>query len=81
MGTARFDPLNGAQGVSPPFESAELLRLAAILARGIIRAMAEPPDALTPGAIAPLFAYWPAVSRSLANPDVGAPINESCLNG
>ena len=52
---AQFDALNAAQGAHPPFESAELLRLAAILARGIIRAAAEMPDALTPGAIETLF--------------------------
>jgi AcrR family transcriptional regulator len=52
---AQFEALNAAQGARPPFESAELLRLAAILARGIIRAAAEMPDALTPGAIETLF--------------------------
>jgi len=52
---ADFEALNAAQGARPPFESAELLRLAAILARGIIRALAEAPDALTPGAIETLF--------------------------
>jgi AcrR family transcriptional regulator len=52
---ARFAALNAAQGAHPPFESAELLRLAAILARGIIRGLAEAPDALTPGAIETLF--------------------------
>ena len=35
---ARFEALNAAQGVRPPFASAELLRLTAILARGLIRA-------------------------------------------
>ena len=52
---ADFEALNAAQGARPPFESAELLRLAGILARGIIRAAAEMPDALTPGAIETLF--------------------------
>jgi AcrR family transcriptional regulator len=52
---ARFAALNAAQGARPPFESAELLRLAGILARGIIRGLAETPDALTPGAIETLF--------------------------
>jgi AcrR family transcriptional regulator len=52
---ALFEALNAAQGARPPFESAELLRLAAILARAIIRALAETPDALTPGAIEMLF--------------------------
>ena len=52
---ARFEALNAAQGASPPFESAELLRLAGILARGLIRAMAETPDALSPSAIETLF--------------------------
>ena len=51
----RFEALNAAQGIRPPFASAELLRLTAILARGIIRAAAEMPDALTPGAIETLF--------------------------
>ena len=51
----RFAALNDAQGARPPFESAELLRLAAILARGIIRGLAEAPEALTPGAIETLF--------------------------
>jgi AcrR family transcriptional regulator len=52
---AHFEALNAAQGARPPFESAELLRLAAMLARGIIRGLAEAPDALTPGAIETLF--------------------------
>src|SRR6476620_8456618 len=52
---ARFAALNAAQGARPPFESAELLRLAGVLARGIIRGLAETPDALTPGAIETLF--------------------------
>jgi AcrR family transcriptional regulator len=52
---ARFAALNAAQGARPPFESAELLRLAAILARGIIRGLAEAPEALTPAAIETLF--------------------------
>jgi AcrR family transcriptional regulator len=52
---ADFEALNAAQGARPPFDSAELLRLAAILARGIIRALAETPDALTPSAIETLF--------------------------
>ena len=52
---ADFEALNASQGARPPFESAELLRLAGILARGIIRAAAEMPDALTPGAIETLF--------------------------
>ena len=51
----RFEALNAAQRVRPPFASAELLRLTAILARGIIRAAAETPDSLTPGAIETLF--------------------------
>ena len=51
----RFEALNAAQDARPPFESAELLRLAGILARGIIRALAETPDALTPSAIETLF--------------------------
>jgi len=56
--------LNAAQGARPPFDSVELLRLAGMLARGIIRGLAEAPDALTPGAIETLF-------RLLAGP--GAP--------
>ena len=52
---AQFDAVNAAQAARPPFESAELLRLAGILARGIIRAAAEMPDALTPGTIETLF--------------------------
>ena len=52
---AQFEAVNAAEGARPPFESAELLRLAAILARGIIRAHAETPDALTPSAIETLF--------------------------
>jgi AcrR family transcriptional regulator len=52
---ARFEALNAAQGARPPFESGELLRLAAILARGLIRALAETPNAVTPGAIETLF--------------------------
>jgi AcrR family transcriptional regulator len=68
---AQFDALNAAQGAHPPIESAELLRLAAILARGIIRAAAEMPDALTPGAIETLF-------RLLAGGEpTAAPVHES----
>ena len=61
---ARFAALNAAQGARPPFDSVELLRLAGMLARGIICGLAEAPDALTPGAIETLF-------RLLAGP--GAP--------
>jgi len=67
---AQFEALNAAQGAHPPFESAELLRLAAILARGIIRAAAEMPDALTPGAIETLF-------RLLAGGEPTATVRES----
>lgn len=51
----RFGALNAAQGVRPPFEPLELLQLTAILARGIIRALAETPNALSPSAIEALF--------------------------
>jgi AcrR family transcriptional regulator len=67
---AHFEALNAAQGARPPFESAELLQLAAILARGIIRALAETPDALTPGAIETLF-------RLLAGGEPAAPAPQS----
>ena len=67
---AQFEALNAAQGARPPFESAELLRLAGILARGIIRAAAEMPDALTPGAIETLF-------RLLAGGEPAAPALQS----
>ena len=67
---AEFEALNAAQGAHAPFESAELLRLAAILARGIIRAAAEMPDALTPGAIETVF-------RLLAGGEPTATVRES----
>ena len=67
---AQFEALNAAQGARPPFESAELLRLAAILARGIIRAAAEMPGALTPGAIETLF-------RLLAGGEPAATVRQS----
>jgi AcrR family transcriptional regulator len=62
----RFDALNAAQGARPPFEPLELLQLTAILARGIIRALTETPDALSASAIETLF-------RLLAGGEPAAP--------
>ncbi|MEO8450965.1 MAG: TetR family transcriptional regulator [Gemmatimonadota bacterium] len=52
---ARFEAVNVAQGASPPFESGELLGLMGILARGILRGLAETPGAFTAGTIETLF--------------------------
>ena len=52
---AKFAAVNQAQGAEPPFESGELLALLGILARGIVRALAETPDAFSPRAVETLF--------------------------
>lgn len=62
----RFEAVNAAQGAEPPFATGELLQLTGILARGILRGVAENPGALTPGTIETVFRMLAGVGAESA---------------